>query len=96
MGYLKETDEENVEITDPNLFEVMVYPNPANDFVMITVPKNDETFKVTLINAAGIVVETSEFKEIDVTYHLNHIKPGIYLLRFERKGMIVNKRLVVL
>jgi hypothetical protein len=96
VGYLKETDEENVEITDPNPFEVMVYPNPANDFVMITVPENDETVKVTLISAAGIVVETSEFKSIDVTYYLNHIKPGMYLLRFDRNGTIVNKRLVVL
>jgi hypothetical protein len=96
VGYLKETDEENAEFTDPNLFEVMVYPNPANDFVMITIPENDETVKVTLISAAGIVVETSEFKSIDVTYYLNHIKPGIYLLRFDRNGTIVNKRLVVL
>jgi predicted outer membrane repeat protein len=96
VGYLKETDEENGEISNQDLFEVMVYPNPATDQVMITIPENNENVKVTLISASGIVVETSEFNSMDVVYYINHIKPGMYLLRFERDGQIVNKRLIVL
>jgi hypothetical protein len=96
VGYLKDSDDENVVINTEDAFEVMVYPNPATDKVIITIPENEEKVKVTLINASGLVVETSEFESMDVEYYINHIKPGMYLLRFERDGMIVNKRLVVL
>ncbi|MFZ4464726.1 MAG: YDG domain-containing protein, partial [Bacteroidales bacterium] len=96
VGYLKDSDDENVVINTEDAFEVMIYPNPATDKVMITIPENEEKVKVTLINASGLVVETSEFNTMDVEYYINHIKPGMYLLRFERNGMIVNKRLVVL
>jgi hypothetical protein len=96
VGYLKDSDEEFTEINDPNLFEVMVYPNPANDRITISIPDNNEKVKVTLINASGLVVERSEFNTMDAEYPISHIKPGLYLLKFERNGMIVNKRLVVL
>jgi hypothetical protein len=96
VGYLKDSDDENVVFNTEDAFEVMIYPNPATDKVMITIPENEEKVKVTLINASGLVVETSEFNTMDVEYYINHIKPGMYLLRFERNGMIVNKRLVVL
>jgi hypothetical protein len=96
VGYLKDTEEENTDIINQDLFEVMVYPNPASDHVSISIPENDKKVKVTLINASGLVVETSEFNTMEVEYYINHIKPGMYLLRFERDGMIVNKHLVVL
>jgi uncharacterized protein YpmB len=96
VAYLKDSDDENVVINTEDAFEVMVYPNPATDKLIITIPENTEKVKVTLINAAGLVVETSEFNTMDVEYYIKHIKPGIYLLRFERNGIIVNKRLVVL
>jgi photosystem II stability/assembly factor-like uncharacterized protein len=93
--YLKETEAEN-EIISKDQFEVMVYPNPAEDRVTISIPENTDKVKVTLISSAGLVVETSEFNSMEVEYYINHIKPGMYLLRFERDGIIVNKRLVVL
>jgi hypothetical protein len=96
VGYLKDTEEENTDIINQDLFDVMVYPNPASDHVSISIPENDKKVKVTLINASGLVVETSEFNAMDAEYPISHIKPGMYLLRFERDGMIVNKRLVVL
>ncbi|MFZ4464322.1 MAG: T9SS type A sorting domain-containing protein, partial [Bacteroidales bacterium] len=96
VGYLKESDEEFSEINDPSLFEVNVYPNPANDRITISIPENEVKVSVTLINASGLVVETSEFNTMDAEYPISHIKPGLYLLRFERSGMIVSKRLVVL
>ncbi len=96
VGYLKETDEQNIDMTSHDLFDVMVYPNPANDRITISIPENEEKVSVTLINASGLVVETSEFNTMDAEYPISHIKPGLYLLRFERSGMIVSKRLVVL
>ena len=59
-------------------------------------PDNSRTIRVTLINASGSVVEMDEFNTMDAIYNLQHIKPGIYLLRFERDGLIVNKRLIVM
>jgi hypothetical protein len=96
VAYLKEADDNSFETNTQDAFEVMVYPNPAADKVMITIPENTEKVRVTLINASGLVVETSEFNSMDVEYYINHIKPGLYLLRFERDGLVVNKRLIVM
>ena len=77
-------------------FEISFYPNPAKDRITITIPENTQKVRVTLISSSGLVVETSEFNAMDAEYPISHIKAGMYLLRFERDGMIVNKRLVVL
>jgi hypothetical protein len=96
VGYLKAGEDEISEIRTDEAFEIEFYPNPANDQITIMAPENSRTIRVTLINASGSVVETDEFNTLDAIYNLQHIKPGVYLLRFERDGMIVNKRLVVL
>jgi hypothetical protein len=96
VGYLKSEEEGNVMPDSRDAFEISFYPNPVNDQITIMAPENSRTIKVTLINASGSVVETDEFNTMDAIYNLQHIKPGVYLLRFERDGQIVNKRLIVL
>jgi hypothetical protein len=95
-GYLKSEEEGNVMADSRDAFEIEFYPNPANDQITIMAPENDRTIKVTLINANGSVVETNDFNTMDAIYNLQHIKPGVYLLRFERDGLIVNKQLIVM
>jgi hypothetical protein len=96
VGYLKSGEDEISEIRTDETFEISFYPNPANDQITIMAPENSRTIRVMLINASGSVVETDEFNTMDAVYNLQHIKPGVYLLRFERDGMIVNKRLIVM
>ena len=96
VGYLKTGDETESEITQKAAFEVSFYPNPANNQITIEAPENTETIKMMLISAEGVVVETKQFNSMEVIYNLQLIKPGIYLLRFERDGMVVNKRLIVM
>jgi hypothetical protein len=96
VGYLKAGEDEISEIRTDETFEISFYPNPANDQITILAPDNSKNIRVTLINASGSVVETDEFNTMDAIYNLQHIKPGIYLLRFERDGLIVNKRLIVM
>ncbi len=96
VGYLKTGDETESEITQKAAFEVSFYPNPANNQITIEAPENTETIKMMLISAEGVVVETKQFNSMEVIYNLQLIKPGIYLLRFEKDGMVVNKRLIVM
>jgi hypothetical protein len=96
VGYLKSEEEGNVMPDRSDAFEISFYPNPANDQITIMAPDNSRTIRVTLINASGSVVEMDEFNTMDAIYNLQHIKAGVYLLRFERDGMIVNKRLIVM
>ena len=96
VGYLKAGEDEISEIRTDETFEISFYPNPANDQITILAPDNSKNIRVTLINASGSVVETDEFNTMDAIYNLQHIQPGVYLLRFERDGLIVNKRLIVM
>jgi hypothetical protein len=97
VNYLKSTEDVSYEIDqETNAFEVNFFPNPANDQITINVPDNSKTVKVMLINASGMIVESGQFNTMEYIYNLNHIKPGVYLLRFERDGVVVNKRLIVM
>ena len=96
VGYLKTGDESESEIMLKDAFEINFYPNPTLDKIMIEAPENMSTIKMMLISAEGVIVETKQFNSMEVIYNLQHIKPGFYLLRFEKDGLVVNKRLIVL
>lgn len=96
VNYLKDSEEVIPEFVNKGTFEIEFYPNPANDQITIIAPENDSDIRLSVINSSGIVVDSDKFNGIDATYNLQHLKPGIYLLRFEKDGIIVNKRMVVL
>jgi hypothetical protein len=96
VNYLKDSEEVNPELVNKGTFDIEFYPNPASDQITIIAPENEVDIRLSVINASGMIVDSDKFNRIDATYNLQHLKPGIYLLRFEREGIIVNKRLVVL
>lgn len=78
-----------------NVFNTLiVYPNPANEFVTLTNIPNGSTVKI--LDVTGKVVYSSATTN-DQTTAINMIdfKNGIYLIRIDNNGNIANRKLVV-
>lgn len=63
-------------ITDANIEELKIYPNPVQDMLTI---KSNNAITAYLINISGQKV-VSEANGTELTLHLNHLDSGMYFL----------------
>lgn len=70
-----------------------IYPNPASDFVNITIP--DNTNELTIINTVGQTVYTINNPNTLETISLKELKTGVYFVQIEKDGAIKTKKLVI-
>ncbi len=80
-----------------NEYAVIVYPNPANEFIEITI-----TNQSAIINKATIVSYTGQYtNELKtaadrIKFNVQEIPPGVYTLRLEMtNGLVVTKKIVI-
>jgi hypothetical protein len=74
-------------------FDFQIYPNPANDFVVVSDIPSSSIIKITDITGKTVYYTrtTNEKILLNTTQFIN----GIYHVRIENKGSIVNKKLIV-
>jgi hypothetical protein len=68
-----------------------IYPNPANDKLIIQEPTDSENFQVRLISVLGQQILQSEEKQIDIS----QIPNGIYLVNIRTDMTEFNERIVI-
>ena len=74
----------------------MVYPNPANTYVTISNPSNNPIKKIELIDFSGSVVQQWKAHELEGNQlNIQHILPGIYLIKAETNAGFKTEKLVV-
>ena len=72
------------------------FPNPAASFVTISNPSNIPIKKIELTDFSGRVVQTWKMQEVvENTLNIQHIPPGIYLLKAVTEKGIKTGKLVV-
>jgi len=76
--------------------QVDIYPNPADELVNVVMPDNEAKVKVTMTSMQGNVILTTIFYGSEAQLNTSHINPGVYVLRFETKGNVITKRLVIM
>ncbi|NOU47339.1 MAG: T9SS type A sorting domain-containing protein [Bacteroidales bacterium] len=96
VNFLKSGEEISPVTSKDELSDIEFYPNPASDQITIVAPNNESNIRVLVFDAAGILVESDQFNATEALFNIQNLKSGVYLLRFEKEGIIVNKRLVVL
>ncbi len=75
---------------------IRVFPNPANGFVTISNPSNIPIKTIELTDFSGRVVQTWIAQElVENTLNIQHIPPGIYLLKATTELGIKTGKLVV-
>lgn len=85
------TVDSQLGLDDYGNFELLVYPNPAEDFVSIVVPEG--SFSYQLISLEGKVVRTGEAIESEVL-DLNELPSGVYQLSILKDGLAKNVKIV--
>jgi len=72
-----------------------IYPNPANDFVIIEMTDVLSFSEITIYDVQGIIVMHQELdaeKKVSVNLHQS---PGVYVVALKGKSGLINKRLIV-
>ncbi len=72
-----------------------IYPNPAEDFVMIELPLNASSCRIDLLSCTGLVVRSVEFFGTSYCLDLSDICSGLYILHLTYNQRIETFKLVV-
>jgi hypothetical protein len=75
--------------------KVSVFPNPASDVVNVYYPMADGSVNVTFTNASGSMVMKQALQTEESQIDISNMQPGVYIVKFENKGSVVIKRLVI-
>jgi hypothetical protein len=76
--------------------DLKVFPNPADNYITISNPSNIKIKKIELINFSGRIVQLWNATECaGNSLNIQHISPGIYLLKAETYAGIKTEKLVV-
>jgi hypothetical protein len=79
--------------------KVLVYPNPARDYLAVFVPGaiSSNQLQIQLINLEGKVVLEDQFTQSDATYllELKNFSAGLYVLKVLQNGEVVQNEKVV-
>lgn len=60
--------------------EILVYPNPAKDFVILKV-ENYQEFSYMLFDITGKIIEKKEIVSTETEIDFNHLEPSLYVLK---------------
>ncbi|MCF8364986.1 MAG: T9SS type A sorting domain-containing protein, partial [Bacteroidales bacterium] len=77
---------------------IRVFPNPASGMVNIYYPVtdgNNSTVSVTFTNTSGSVVMQEMMSGNKAEIDISNLQPGVYFVKFENKGSVDVKRLVI-
>jgi hypothetical protein len=81
---------------DSEKFQVKLFPNPAVDYINLYFDSEskERTLDLTAISGQKIMNELAEQKEVQL--NIQHLEPGIYLLRVKQSGIVVKTLKVVI
>lgn len=78
--------------------EINIYPNPAKDFVNITIDDNSKPYYIKIIDNVGKECTIKEVQKQDniLTININHLPNGIYYVQWISDATITTKKMVVM
>jgi hypothetical protein len=74
-------------------FEVLIYPNPADDFLFIDLGKPRDV-EMTIIDVQGKEVKKQNLNGIRNQLDISGLRKGVYFLRLEGEGLIKIEKIV--
>ena len=73
---------------------VVVYPNPAEDIVTISLDELDESTKITIYNGLGVKAYDENLVTTKTNLDLSTYAKGVYILQVEQGDKVITKRFV--
>jgi hypothetical protein len=86
-----------VGIEDASTSEFQVYPNPAKDFVWVSLPGGMKDGKIELMNELGQLVKSEKVNGSSSSVQINtsSIDAGIYLVRYTNDKQTITRKLSI-
>ena len=82
--------------TVSNTFEkIEVYPNPASETIMISLPEQFDRFNLIFYDTNGKIIYESNIYENNSTINISHLKTGIYYMKIYINNKTTIKKLIV-
>ncbi len=75
---------------------ILVYPNPANNYVNISILKNTGSVHAELMDASGKTIMGANIDETSSKIDLSGLKNGVYFLKINSKEQSFTKKIVKL
>ncbi|GEM_PF-5961326 len=85
---------EHIEFEIPE-FEVLVYPNPASDWIVINSEEAGIAFNAELVNKYGISVAKAKSNRGSILIDTSKIMEGIYYIKINNSRLKFNKPVVI-
>ncbi|MBI1183197.1 Omp28-related outer membrane protein [bacterium] len=79
-------------VTSLDVNQLLVYPNPANDVLLV---KGNENFNVQIVNMQGQQVATGEGKTAFHQIDVSHLSEGVYFVRIIDGNTITTKKILI-
>jgi hypothetical protein len=85
-----------VGIDEKPIEQIKIYPNPAQDFVSIDLPKNINQAQLSIYNLTGQLVTQKQIAQANQQIPITELGNGVYVFVVESGGEVVGRRRVVI
>lgn len=76
---------------------INIYPNPAKDQLVITIPNRSEFTKVRILNSNGILIDDFLVNQRNlIPYQTKNLIPGVYIIEIVSPKKVVIKKFIVI
>ncbi len=76
---------------------ILVYPNPSNNFVNISLPdKLNLPANISIYNLQGQLVKREQAMDREISIHLEKFSSGTYILSIQNQKHIITKKIILL
>lgn len=83
-----------VAVKNSQKLQVKIYPNPAQDYVVIEGDESLDKAKVVLLSIEGQIIKETDFSKA-VTLQLNELPKGLYILKIIGKMQISHHKIMI-
>jgi len=84
----------SVESNSKPMNEVVLYPNPAHDFITLEIPNALQNSTVDIINISGQVIKSFSLAKNQKLLDISNIPAGVYLVSIQMDGNHILKKIV--
>jgi hypothetical protein len=89
-------DGTSVGISENNVNSVRIFPNPAKDFIKISISKSSDNSTISLIDLTGkIIIERLAGNDQEITLNVQDLPSGYYFLKVLSKDEAITKKVIL-
>jgi len=94
IDYVRVYEESSLSTSNSNLNELIIYPNPTKDKLILKTPLHLIGSNVNMYSALGQNLSNFTLNEANTSIDLSSFKKGIYLLKFQTNNGTFVKEII--